>query len=275
MPKKENIRKMFDNIAPSYDFLNHLMSLGIDRIWRRNAIKVIADTRKPLQVLDVACGTGDFSIGIAKAASPGSRVTGVDLSENMLGKGRLKVAGAGLEDRIVMEAGDCEHLRYNSGNFDRVSVAFGVRNFEHLDLGLKEMLRVLKPGGKAVILELSLPDNPILGFLFNLYFLHILPAIGGIVSGDKAAYKYLPSSVRRFPKPYAFKSLLKECGFENIYDRAFSFGICRMFVAFRPGDILHDPAGLQQEFDEPEPCKHREDESRDDKQGQHRVESLS
>ena len=225
---------MFDSIAPSYDFLNHLMSLGIDRIWRRNAIRVISDTDKSLRVLDVACGTGDFSIGIAKASSAESSVTGVDLSENMLETGRKKVLKARLEDKIVLETGDCEHLHYADMTFDRVSVAFGVRNFEHLELGLKEMLRVLKPGGKLVILELSLPRNPVLKFLFNLYFLNILPAVGGLISGDRAAYRYLPASVQRFPRPEVFKTMMAECGFCRVEDYAFSSGICRMFVALRP-----------------------------------------
>lgn len=230
MGKKENVRKMFDNIAGDYDKLNHIMSLDIDRSWREKAVKVIADTEKPVQVLDVACGTGDFSIAIARAAASGSKVTGVDLSENMLAAGREKVSNAGMEDRISLEQGDCEALRFEDGTFDRVTVAFGVRNFEHLELGLKEMLRVLAPGGKAVILELSLPGNPILRFLFNLYFLHVLPVIGGAISKDKEAYRYLPASVLKFPKPQAFLRMMTECGFSEVGTKAFTSGICRMYV---------------------------------------------
>lgn len=233
MAKKEKIRKMFDNIAEDYDRLNHIMSLDIDRIWRKRAVKAIADTGDDLQVLDVACGTGDFSIGIARATSEGSRITGIDLSEGMIAIGRKKVSEGGLSDKIVMEQGDCENLRFAAETFDRVTVAFGVRNFEHLELGLKEMLRVLKPGGKAVILELSLPGNPVLRFIFNLYFLHILPAIGGAVSGDKGAYAYLPASVLGFPKPKVFRQMMQDCGFSSVSDKAFTFGVCRMFVGVK------------------------------------------
>lgn len=230
MAKKEKIQKMFDNIAGDYDKLNHIMSLDIDRSWRKKAVKTIVDTKTPMKILDVACGTGDFSIAIARAAGPGSRIIGADLSDGMLEVGRKKISAAGMSDKIVMEQGDCENLRFAECSFDRVTVAFGVRNFEHLDLGLKEMLRVLKPGGKVVILELSLPENPVVASLFKLYFLHILPRIGGTVSGDKKAYEYLPASVLKFPKQQIFKQMMSDCGFSSVYAKAFTFGICRMYV---------------------------------------------
>lgn len=233
MPKKEKIRSMFDSIAPDYDKMNHILSLDIDKGWRKKAVKGIADTSTPINVLDVACGTGDFAITIAQAAAPGSRITGVDLSEGMMEIGRRKVSASGLDGKVSMEQGDCEQLRFEDATFDRVSVAFGVRNFEHLETGLKEMLRVLKPGGKAVILELSVPGNPVLQFLYKLYFLHILPAIGGMVSGDKAAYRYLPSSVLRFPKPKAFTRMMEGCGFKEVTSRSFTFGICRMYSGYK------------------------------------------
>lgn len=149
MAKKENIKALFDNIAPDYDKLNHILSLNIDKSWRRKAVREIIDKEGPLKVLDVACGTGDFTIEIARKMSGGS-VTGIDLSEGMMSVGREKAAAAGIE--AVLEYGDCEALRYEDNTFDRVAVAFGVRNFEHLDLGLKEMWRVLDKDGKLVIL---------------------------------------------------------------------------------------------------------------------------
>lgn len=233
MPKKENVRKMFDSIAPEYDKLNHILSLDIDRRWRKAAVKEIVDTGSRLAVLDVACGTADFSIAIARKISGGSLVTGVDLSEKMLAIGRKKIVEEGLTDKIVIEPGDCERLRFPDENFDRVAVAFGVRNFEHLGTGIKEMHRVLRPGGKVVILELSVPGNPLLRAMYKLYFLHILPAVGGLVSGDKAAYRYLPASVLKFPEPKAFLEIMESCGFSEVRAESFSAGICRMYTGIR------------------------------------------
>ena len=233
MPKKENVQKMFDSIAGNYDRLNHILSLDIDKSWRKKAVREITDGGTALEILDVACGTGDFAIGIAGAAAPGSRVTGADISEKMLAVGREKTVAAELDDKIHLEYGDCENLKYPDESFDRVSVAFGVRNFEHLEKGLREMRRVLKQDGKLVILELSVPGNPILRFLYKLYFLHILPAIGGMVSGDKAAYRYLPASVLRFPRPERFCSMMQSAGFREVACRSLTFGICRMFTGIR------------------------------------------
>lgn len=235
MPRKENIRQMFDNIASDYDHLNHLMSLDIDRLWRRKGLKELARPtagERPggaLEVLDLACGTGDAAIAIAKAL-PESHVTGVDLSEGMLRVMREKVAAEGLEGRIDIRQGDGESLPCQDGSFDRVSIAFGIRNFENREQGLREMLRVLRPGGKLVILELSLPENPLVRWLYKLYFLHILPGIGGRISGDKAAYRYLPGSVVHFPGRKAFMATLEACGFTGVRHKALTFGICRMYV---------------------------------------------
>ncbi|MBQ6284164.1 MAG: bifunctional demethylmenaquinone methyltransferase/2-methoxy-6-polyprenyl-1,4-benzoquinol methylase UbiE [Bacteroidales bacterium] len=232
MPSKEKIEGMFDNIAKDYDSLNHIMSLSIDKIWRRKAIKKIKDAGEAPRVLDVACGTGDFSIAIAKAVKKGE-VIGVDISKEMLEVMRQKVLKNKLESIISQEVGDGEALRFPDGSFDRVVNAFGIRNFEDRDKGLREALRVLKYGGRLVILELSRPQNKIIRWFYDLYFLHILPIIGGKVSGDKAAYAYLPASVKAFPGKKEFTDELRRAGFVNITHRAFTFGICRMYTGER------------------------------------------
>lgn len=233
MPKKEKITMLFDSIAPEYDRLNHLLSLDIDKTWRRRAVRRIVDRQCPLNILDVACGTGDFTIAIARKAAPGSRITGLDLSEGMLGIGREKVCKAGLSGAVSLEQGDSEDIPYGEGSFDRISVAFGVRNFEHIDKGLEEMFRVLKTGGKAVILELSVPRNGIMLWLYKQYFLRILPMIGGKISGDRAAYEYLPASVLRFPGPEKFKAIMEAAGFSDVRHKSFTFGICRMYTGVK------------------------------------------
>jgi demethylmenaquinone methyltransferase/2-methoxy-6-polyprenyl-1,4-benzoquinol methylase len=228
MAKKEGIRKLFDNIAPDYDKLNHILSLNIDKGWRKKAVREIVDTDATLSVLDVACGTGDFTIEIAQKAAKGSNVTGIDLSEGMMKIGREKISAAGVQ--ATMEQGDCEALSYNDCTFDRISVGFGVRNFEHLEVGLSEMFRVLVPGGKLVILELSVPSNTFIRWCYKLYFLKILPAIGGLVSGNRGAYEYLPASVLRFPAPDKFIGMMKSAGFGVVEHTPMTFGICRMYV---------------------------------------------
>lgn len=222
-PDTLKMRSLFDSIAGDYDKLNHVLSLGIDKTWRRRAIKYIEG-----DVLDVACGTGDFSIAIAKKT--GAKVTGVDLSDGMLKVMAEKVAKAGLEERISAEQGNCEELRFEDASFERVTIAFGVRNFEHREVALKEICRVLKPKGKLVILELSEPDNKFIRWIYNLYFLKILPKIGGKVSGDVAAYKYLPASVLAFPKPAEWVKTMASCGFNDVFFKSYTFGICRLYV---------------------------------------------
>lgn len=226
MPLKSRIRQFFNDIAPNYDCLNHIMSFGIDRLWRRKAVRYIADSDKPLSVLDVACGTGDFAMAIVRRLKSGSRITGVDLSEKMLEYGRKK-----LPPTIQLEVGDAESLEFEDASFDRVSVAFGVRNFEHLEQGLSEMHRVLRPGGKLVILELSYPDNPFLLWCYKLYALHFLPFIGGLLSGQKEAYAYLPKSILAFPKEGVVVPMLRSAGFQHVEVQKFTFGTCVMYVA--------------------------------------------
>lgn len=228
MAKKEKIEKLFDKIAPDYDKLNHILSLNIDKGWRSKAVREIIDKNTPLNILDVACGTGDFTIEIAKKAATGSKMTGIDLSEGMMSIGREKLAAAGIE--ATLEQGDCEALKYAEGTFDRISVGFGVRNFENLPTGLKEMHRVLKPGGKLVILELSVPSNAFIRWCYKLYFLKILPVIGGLISGERGAYEYLPASVLHFPAPDKFQAMLREAGFADVKHKALTLGICRMYI---------------------------------------------
>ena len=225
MPKKPQIEAMFDAIAPDYDKLNHIMSFGIDRQWRKRAVRTVADSPKPLRILDVASGTGDFAIAIAKKVHPESEIIGIDLSEKMLEVGRTKVPS-----NVTLQQGDVEALPFPDNSFDRVSVAFGIRNFEHLEQGLSEMHRVLCPSGKMVILELSYPDNPFLLWCYKLYTLHILPFIGGLISGDRKAYTYLPHSILAFPKADIIVPMLQSIGFGQVRVRRFTFGTCVMYV---------------------------------------------
>ena len=230
MPQKEKIQQMFDGIAPDYDRLNHLMSLGVDRSWRRRALREIVDARRAQQLLDIACGTGDFALAQARKMHADSHITGLDLSEGMLAVMREKVAKAGLDGRISCEQGDCEQMRFADGSFDCATIAFGIRNFAHREAALAEILRVLKPGGRLVILELSVPENKLLRWGYNLYFMHFVPWIGGLISGDKAAYKYLPASVQAFPGRREWTATMVRCGYANVRHRAFTFGLCRMYV---------------------------------------------
>ncbi|MBR1870162.1 MAG: bifunctional demethylmenaquinone methyltransferase/2-methoxy-6-polyprenyl-1,4-benzoquinol methylase UbiE [Bacteroidales bacterium] len=231
MPRKEHIRQMFDGIAGDYDRLNHIMSLGIDRTWRSRALREIVTPGRPQQILDIACGTGDFSLAIARRMPPDSRITGLDLSEGMLAVMREKVAG---EERISCEQGDSDAMRFADATFDVVTIAFGIRNFEHRETALREILRVLKPGGRLVILELSVPANPLIRWGYNLYFTRILPLIGGRISGDRAAYRYLPASVLRFPGKTEWMATMRSCGYVQVRHRAFTLGICRMYVGLKP-----------------------------------------
>lgn len=240
MPKKEGIKILFDDISPEYDRLNHILSMNIDKRWRKKAVRRIINTDSPLKVLDVACGTGDFSIAIASRAlkikSRGVKVTGIDISEGMMRVGRKKIKKAGFNPEsgknvaVEMVQADCEDLPYADGSFDRITAGFGVRNFEHLERGLREMARVLSEDGRLVILELSVPSNALVRWFYELYFIKILPPVGGKVSGNRGAYEYLPASVLRFPGPDRFIPMLKEAGFRKVVHKALTFGVCRMYV---------------------------------------------
>lgn len=230
MPKREKVRQMFDDIATDYDALNHIMSLNVDRSWRRRALKEIIIPDRSQKIMDLACGTGDFSIAIAGAMSQDSHVTGVDISEGMLAVMKRKVEDAGLTDRIDITVGSGEELPFPENSFDAVTIAFGIRNFEDREQGLREILRVLKPDGRIIILELSEPSNPVIRWVYNLYFTRIMPVIGRKVSGNSAAYHYLPASVISFPKKQEWMQTMTNCGFGEVRHKAFSLGICRMYT---------------------------------------------
>ena len=226
--KKEQVARMFDNISARYDFLNHLLSMGIDKGWRRKAINMLRPLA-PKQLLDVATGTGDFAIQ-ALDLKP-EKVTGVDISEGMLEVGRTKIAKLGYTNLIDLKKGDSENLAFPENNFDAVTVAFGVRNFENLEKGLKEIYRVLKPGGMLVVLEFSRPRTFPFRQIYNFYFKAILPKIGQLISKDKSAYTYLPESVEAFPDGAAFETILKNVGFNDTSCRSLTFGISSIYSA--------------------------------------------
>lgn len=232
MAKKEFVNRMFDNIAPTYDRLNHLLSLDIDKSWRRKAVAEIM-TDNPQTVIDLACGTGDFAIALAKAGVP--HVKGFDISEGMLKIGKEKVAKTPLNNQtLTLELGDSEELPLADGSADAVSVAFGIRNFEHKEKGLAEMYRILRSGGKLCVLELSIPGNPVIRSLYKIYFLHILPFFGGLISGNGEAYRYLPTSVMNFPKPPIFLQMMRNTGFTSTKSLSFTFGLCRLYLGKKP-----------------------------------------
>lgn len=225
--KKKQVAEMFDSISGKYDFLNHFLSLGIDIRWRKKAIKMLKDLQ-PKQILDIATGTGDFAIESLKL-NP-EKVVGVDISEGMLNVGREKMKKRGYSDIIDMQSGDSENLHFEDNTFDAVIVAFGVRNFENLEKGLSEMNRVLRPGGRAVVLEFSKPTVFPFKQLYNFYFRWILPKIGKVVSKDNAAYTYLPESVNEFPFGDDFLKILKKTGYKNTTCRPLTLGISSIYV---------------------------------------------
>jgi demethylmenaquinone methyltransferase / 2-methoxy-6-polyprenyl-1,4-benzoquinol methylase len=225
--KKEQVAKMFDNISHNYDFLNHFLSMGIDKGWRRKAINILKPLQ-PKQILDVATGTGDFAI-MALSINP-EKITGVDISEGMLEMGRKKLQRRGLTDKITLMSGDSENLPFEENKFDAVTVAFGVRNFENLDKGLAEIFRVIKPGGMVVVLEFSRPRKFPFQQLYSFYFKIVLPRIGRMISKDKVAYTYLPESVEVFPDGQDFLGILKNIGFKDTACKSLTFGISSIYT---------------------------------------------
>lgn len=219
---------MFDSISSKYDFLNHFLSLGIDIRWRKKAIGLLVND-KPKMILDVATGTGDFAIQALKL-NP-ERVIGVDISEGMLDVGRKKLKERGYENIIELKLGDSENLPFEENKFDAVIVAFGVRNFENLEKGLAEILRVLRPNGRAVVLEFSKPTSFPMKQFYSFYFNSILPRIGKTVSQDSSAYTYLPESVQAFPDGQNFVSILSKLGYKNATCQPLTFGISSLYTA--------------------------------------------
>ena len=228
LSKKEQVARMFDNISGRYDFLNHFLSLGIDKAWRKKAVRLL-EPYKPKVILDVATGTGDFALQ-SMTLKP-EKIIGVDISEGMLEVGRKKMSDRGLNKIIEMRNGDSENLPFSDNNFDAVTVGFGVRNFENLTKGLLEIYRVMRPGAILVVLEFSRPKRFPFKQLYNFYFKIILPKIGRWISRDKAAYTYLPESVEAFPDGDDFINILNSTGFKNTACKPLTFGISSIYTA--------------------------------------------
>ena len=227
--KSVQVEQMFDNIAPTYDKLNHTLSLGIDKSWRKKAINWLRPF-KPQRIMDVATGTGDFAILSAQLLQP-EHLIGTDISEGMMDVGRVKVEKAGLSGKVSFAREDCTALSFDSNLFDAVTVAFGIRNFADLDKGLSEMCRVLVPGGHMVILELTTPEKVPMKQLFAIYSKLIIPTIGRMMSKDNVAYEYLPQSIQAFPQGEVMRKAILKAGFSKVDIKPLTFGICTMYTA--------------------------------------------
>lgn len=231
-PKTAQVRDMFDSIAPAYDFMNRAMTFGIDRRWRSIAVGMLKNKR-PKTILDIATGTADLAIKLAKELNP-DNVTGVDLSQGMIDVGINKVRHEGLSDKVTLLQADCLALPFPDNSFDCATVAYGVRNFEHLLQGYTEMLRVLRPGGTLCVIELSTPTSPLVKPLYKFYTSCIIPTAGRLVSKDVRAYSYLPESIAAAPQGERMLCLMKEAGFTNCRCRTLTFGTCSIYIAEKP-----------------------------------------
>ena len=228
--KKEQVEQMFDNIAPTYDRLNHILSFNIDKLWRRRVVRILRKSN-PDMVMDMATGTGDLAIAMARRIKD-VRILGIDLSEEMLAVARQKIESEGVSYRIEVKKGDAENLTFvDSETMDAATVAFGVRNFENLEKGLTEIYRTLRTGGKLIVLEFSIPRNPLVRWVYAQYSHRLLPRIGAMLSKDRQAYDYLPDSVEEFPSPERFAEILRGVGFSDIKARSQSFGIAHIYEA--------------------------------------------
>ncbi len=230
--KTEQVREMFDNIAPAYDLMNRAMSLGLDRSWRRKAVRMVAATR-PHAIVDIATGTGDFALSLAQAI-PDANVIGLDLSKGMVEIGRRKVAEAGMNDRISMQVGDCLDSPLPEACADAVTVAFGVRNFARLADGYRAMFRMLRPGGLLCVIELSTPTSPLVKPFYKLYTRGFIPLMGRLVSKDRRAYTYLPESIAAVQQGDAMLALMRGAGFEQTKFHRLTLGVCTIYTAIRP-----------------------------------------
>lgn len=226
--KKEQVTEMFDTISKEYDGLNRVISFGIDVKWREKVVKIVGE-KQPNKVLDIATGTGDLAINLA--ATNANEIIGLDISSGMLEVGKKKIATRKLDSIISMVIGDSENLPFENNTFDAITVAFGIRNFENLEQGLSEILRVLKPNGIFVILETSVPTNPIYRFGYNVYSKFILPTIGKLFSKDKIAYSYLSESASVFPYGEALNNILRKIGFINVEDKPQTMGVATIYTA--------------------------------------------
>lgn len=227
--KKEEVEEMFDNIAHSYDFLNHFFSMGIDVLWRKKAIRLIKKSN-PKTVLDMATGTGDFAVESARSIAGIEKVIGLDISAGMLEVGKKKIKKKNLENIVELKQADSENIPIEDNYFDAFTVGFGVRNYENLEIGLKEMLRVLKPNGVGAILEFSKPKKFPMKQLFSFYFKYIMPTIGKIMSKDSRAYTYLPESVQAFPEGQEFLNIMTNCGYKEVKQYPLSGGIASIYI---------------------------------------------
>lgn len=227
--KSTQVRRMFDSIAGTYDQLNHTLSFGFDKGWRRKGIAFLQPF-SPSSILDIATGTGDLAISMYRTLKA-DRIVGADISEGMMEVGRKKVADAGYSGHIVFEQQDCTALTYADHSFDAVTAAFGVRNFEDIEKGIAEMYRVLKPGGHLMILELSSPEHFPMKQLYRIYSKVVIPNIGRFFSKEKAAYSYLPESIKVVPQGKVMTALLSRQGFDQTHARTFTFGICSLYTA--------------------------------------------
>jgi len=227
--KKKQVENMFDKIAFRYDFLNRFLSAGIDVGWRKKAIKQLISLH-PKNILDVATGTGDFAITSYEILKP-EKITGIDISDGMLEIGRKKIAKAGLENSIELINGDSEAIFFDDNSFDAVTVAFGVRNFENLEKGLSEIKRVLKPGGKLIVLECTKPSLPVVKQLYHFYMKFVTPKIGKIIAKNNEAYQYLNDSVLQFPEKESFIHILNQSDYRNAFYKTLTLGICTIYCA--------------------------------------------